>query len=102
MKELHEANTPLDEPSCEQAVVRKRCLTRLGPIELERFRRLSLQIHQLRDAGLHAEGHLVLGYAGGDLGIVDIGKLLTVERLNRVEQAAAVGAGNTGRIGKKE
>jgi hypothetical protein len=50
--------------------------------------RLVGRVHQLRHAGLHAEGHLVLSDAGGDLGMVDRLAMPAAQLLHRIDDVA--------------
>ena len=50
-------------------------------------------VHQFGNAGLHAEGHLVLAYLGGDLGIAQGCVAGEVELVDRVDEGALVFCG---------
>jgi hypothetical protein len=72
VEELHEADIPLCESPCQQAVGG---VTAGAPyirtIEVENMQRLFFNIGQIGNAGLHAEGHFILGDTGLNLGITD-------------------------------
>src|SRR5262249_25952100 len=80
--ELDEAHAALGQPAGQQTVGGKGAVRPLGSIQVENFRRLVAEVHQVRHAGLHAERHLVLADAGGDLRIVDDAVVHAVELLH--------------------
>ena len=73
--ELDEAHAALGQPPGQQAVGGEGAVAALGAVQVEDLLRLVGEVHQVRHAGLHAEGHLVLRDARGDLRIVDDGLL---------------------------
>ena len=61
----------------------------VGPVHLEHLLRLAGKIGQLRNAGLHAVGHLVLGDPRGDFRIAEFAQVELVQLGDVVEHAAA-------------
>ena len=81
--ELDEPHAALGQPSGEQAVDGERPVARLAAVELASvFGVFGSQVHQVGHAGLHLEGHFILGDARGDLGVVDERVVLAVERVD--------------------
>ena len=72
VEELDEAHAPLDEAAGEEAVVGEARLAGLCAVHLVDPLWLGLDVHEFRDAGLHAEGHFILTDAGRDFGIADV------------------------------
>ena len=70
----------------------------LGAIHRERGFGFLGEIGQFRDAGLHLVGHLVLGDAGGDLGIAEVVALDFVEVREVVQHVAANLAAEAGGV----
>ena len=62
--------------------------------------RLVGKIRQLRHAGLHAEGHLVLADARGDFGVIDDIVLQPIELLHRIDDVALLPAVDALRVGE--
>ena len=83
MVELDEACAAFGESAGEQAVRREGAVAGCAAVEFERFRAFGTDVHQLRHAGLHLEGHFILRDACGDLGVVAEGGVLFVERIDR-------------------
>ena len=56
MVELNEADTPLHQPSGQQAIVGEGHFSRLDPVQLLDVLWLLPDLHQLGDTGLHPVG----------------------------------------------
>src|SRR5207253_1569994 len=70
VEDLDNADAALDEPARLDGAVGERAgLAHVAAVPIEGALRFAAQIDELRDAGLHAEGHLVLGDARLRLGI---------------------------------
>ena len=83
-KSCDEADAALDQPAGQQAVVGERRLARLGAVQLEDvLAARCADVHQLRGAGLHAEGHLEGVDARGDLRVADCVEPHLVQRADR-------------------
>ena len=102
VKELHKAHVALDHPAREQAVARVRAgLGHFRSVHFQHGFRFLRDIRQLRHAGLHAEGHLLLGDGGGNLRVADLRLMFAVQLGQRIEHAPAhLGIDATG-IGKE-
>ena len=66
---VYETHAPLGQSSGEYAVAGEGSVSGLGSVEVKDVLGFVGDVHQFGNAGLHAEGHLVLAYLGGDLGI---------------------------------
>ena len=87
--ELHKPRAAFDEPPGQQAVASVgRFSWLLDPVEAEGLGGFAGDVGELRGAGLHAEGHLVAGDAGGDLGVTGVGQPLLIELPHRIDHAA--------------
>jgi hypothetical protein len=82
MIELDETHAALGEATRQQAVGRKRPVSRRAAVAFQGRGTLAAEVRQLRHAGLHAERQLVLCDARGDLGIVHEGVVLAVESVD--------------------
>ena len=101
--ELDEAHAALGQPTRQQAVGGVRPgFPRVGSIELESMLWLARQIHQGRDRGLHAIGHLVLGDPRGDLRIAKRFGAQAVDFLHGVEDVPAIAPVDSRRISQVE
>ena len=99
VQNLHRPHAPLHQPAGQQGTRRKTSGgLHIRPIRVERGRRFAPQVDQLGNAGLHAKRHLVLGNAGLNLGIVQLGELPLVERLQGVQHRPSIGDGDPGRV----
>ena len=89
--ELHEAHAALDHPPGEQAAQAELGrLLAVEAVELLRLLGLRRDVDHLRGVGLHAEGQLVGGDAGGQFGVVAAaGEVLAVALGDEVERARA-------------
>ena len=88
--DLHEPHAPLDQPPGQQRRVRERArLLRRLAVERVGRRGLAADVGQLGDAGLHAEGQLVLLDPRVRLGVAHELVIHLVERLEPVERVAA-------------
>ena len=73
MEDLHEAHAALGQPAGQQAAGREGAgLVHVRAVHVEDRFRLLRDVDQVRHAGLHAEGHLVLGDAGLRFGIAEL------------------------------
>ena len=90
VEELDEADIALAESTGQQAVggVRARAL-HVRSVEVEHVLRFLGQVEQVRDARLHAEGHLVLRDTGLDLRIAQDAVALVVKGGELIELFAA-------------
>ena len=87
--ELHKAHTTLDEATCEQAVPRKAGLLRIfDAVKVERGLRFAAGVHQVRRAGLHAEGHFISVDASADLLIARFDEALHVQLTHGIHHLA--------------
>jgi len=102
VKELDKAYAAFDETTGQEAVVGKGRFTGLGSVHLMDAVGLALDVHELRDAGLHAVGHLVLAYTGSDFRVAYIVKGDLVEFLDCVDDLFALGVGDAFGIGEVE
>ena len=103
MENLHRPHPPLHQPAGQQQAVRERPrLLYVVAIHLQRRGGFAGKIGQLRHARLHPEGHLILGNAGLDLGIVEPVKPQAVELAEPIEHLPAIGSGDSRRIGQIE
>ena len=84
--ELNEADAPLGQAAGEQTVGGERAIASPRAIQVEDVLRFVADIHQLGNARLHLEGHLVLADASGDFRIGRGGVAERVERLDRVDE----------------
>ena len=82
---VHEPDTPLDQASGKEAVIRERGLAGLDAVKLQRFLGLAGEVHQFRGAGLHPVGHLILGDAGGDLRVSNVAQVAPIQGADQVE-----------------
>src|SRR5207302_244872 len=90
--QLDEAHAPLRQAPGQQAVGGEGAVPAVRAVQVEDFPGLAGDVHQPGHAGLHAEGHLVLGDARGDLGVVVNVLLHPVQGLHRLDHVAlAVG-----------
>ncbi len=69
MIELNEPDAAFGQSAGQQAVRGERAVASFGAVHVENVPRLVADIHQVRHAGLHAEGHFVLTDPRGNLGI---------------------------------
>ena len=88
MVKLDEAHSALDHPPRQQRIGGETRLARPDAIKLERCRRLTAQIHQIRCARLHTIGHLVGVEPRQNLRIARHIEPLAVERSHRVVKIA--------------
>ena len=90
VEELDEADVAFAEATGQEAVrgVGARAL-HVGTVEIEHMLGFLRQIEQLGHAGLHAEGHLVLGDSGLDLRVAEDTVALVVKGGELVELFAA-------------
>jgi hypothetical protein len=77
--ELDETRAALRKTTREQAVRGEGAIARLAAVKLQRLRAFLAHVHQIRHAGLHLEGHLILRDACGDLWIIHECVVLLVE-----------------------
>jgi hypothetical protein len=101
VEELDKADAAFDESAGEEAVVGEARLAGLGAIHFVNALWFGLDVHELRDAGLHAKGHFVLADAGGDFGVADVVEVNLVEVLDGIDDEFAFGAGDSLGIGEK-
>ena len=95
MVELNEPHVPLGQTSRQQAVRREGAgVLRLRSVQFKNALRLARQVHYVRHAGLHAIGHLVLGYPGIDFRISEIAELQMLHLGPTIQKAAAALSGN--------
>ena len=100
---MDEAHAALGHAACEQAVPRERAASlHVGAVHVEDVPRLAREIGQLRHAGLHAIGHLVLGDARLDFGVAQLAVVQSIERAEIVELAAADCIGDAGGVRQVE
>ena len=80
MEDLHKPHIPLSHPSGQQAVVGKGPGNgSFGTIEFTDMVGFTGDIGKLRNSGLHAVGHFVLGNGGCDLRITNLGVVKLVQ-----------------------
>ncbi len=90
VKDLDEAHTAFDHPPGEQAVAGKgSVLVDFRSVQVHDVLRFSGDVRQFGNGRLHAEGHFLLGDGGLNLGIADLGEVLSVQLAQRVEHPAA-------------
>lgn len=77
--ELDEAGAAFGQAAGEQAIGGERAVAGLAAVHGEGFGTFVGEIHEAGHAGLHAEGHFVLGDPGVDFGVVDEGLVVAVE-----------------------
>ena len=88
MIELDEADAALGQAAGHQAVGAERAVGAGDAVVREGALRFVGEVAQGRHRGLHAEGHLVLGDARGDFGIIDDAVLQAIELLHRIDDVA--------------
>jgi hypothetical protein len=103
MEELDEADIALEEAAGEEAVGGVAAgATHIGAVGFECRGRFTADIGEVRDGGLHAEGHLVGFDAGQRFGVAGADGFLAIQLGQVVEEGAALIAINTGRVGQIE
>ena len=91
VEDLNTPHTPLNQPTSQQRTGRKGPrLLYLVTIQVGGGLRLAGKVHQVRDAALHAEGHLVLGDARQCLRITPAFMGLGIEAIESVEHHTPV------------
>ena len=90
---VYETHAALGQSSGEYAVAGEGSVSGLGSVEVKDVLGFVGDVHQFGNAGLHAEGHLVLAYLGGDLGIAQGCVAGEVELVDRVDEGALVFCG---------
>jgi len=99
--ELDAADTAFDEASGHEAVVGEGAWgADIGSVFAEDGFGFAGEVGEFGDGGLHLEGHLVLGDAGGDLGITPGVEVVLVERGEVVEHVAASGPADAVGVGE--
>ncbi len=89
MAELDEADAALGEAAGEEAVVGEGGFAGRGAVEVEHVLRLLGEVGELGDAGLHAEGELVVFDLRGDGRVAEPAEGDAVEVVHGVDQLAA-------------
>jgi hypothetical protein len=88
MIELDEPDTSFGQPPSQQAIGSERTVATLAAVQLENVLRLLADVHQFRDAGLHAEREFVLADSRGDFGIIEFLLRQAVQSLDGVDDVA--------------
>lgn len=103
VEDLHDAGAALDEAAGHDGAVRVAAgAVHIVAIHVEGGLAFFAEIGEFGHAALHAEGHLVVGDAGLDVGVADAGVVDVVEAVQRVEHGAAVPLLHAGRVFDKE
>ena len=100
MVELDEAHTALGKATGEQAVGRERTVTGHATVEREGLGVFGRDVHELGHAGLHLEGHFILGDTRGDLGVGDDFVAMEIKGRDGVDVAALGIARDSRRVGE--
>ena len=99
VEDLDDACAALDEAAGEDGALGEAALAvDVVAIHVEGGFGFFGEVSEFGHAGLHAEGHFVLGDAGLDFGVADAGVVEVVEFAEGVEHGAAVGGVNAGGI----
>ena len=98
VKELDVPDALFDEATCQEAVVGEARFTGFSTVGLEGGRRFAVDVHHLGHRHLHSEGQLILGDAGGGLGMPELLGLQLVEVAQGVEAHAPHVAVHAGRV----
>lgn len=100
VEELDAADITLGESASEETVRGIGAgLFHIRAVEIQDVLRLFGDVHQIGDAGLHAKGHLILGDAGGGLGIAKGGMVLLIQGGEIVQHATAELTTDTSGVG---
>ena len=103
VKELHEPDVSLQEPTGQQTVGCVAAgLAHLGPVRLERRGRLPADVGEIRHRGLHPERHLIGLDPGECLRVAHLLRSDLVEPGEVVEQGAPLFAVHPGRVLKEK
>ena len=101
--ELHEAHAFLGEAAGQQGIAREGARgVHVGPVALHDRLALSGEVHEFRDAGLHAVGHLGLADARGDFRVAGGGEVQAIEFVGSFEQGLALVAREAFGVAKVE
>ena len=96
--QVHKSHAAFHEPPSHQAIGAHGRLARLRSVERERLGRFAGKISQLRHAGLHSEGKLILLDSGHDLWIGNRCKAMLLQSSDRVDEIPLVRGRHAGHI----
>src|SRR5207248_9299880 len=100
--QLNETNSALGEPPSQKAIVGVGSFARFGAVLVEDVLGLFGDVHQLRHAGLHAVGHLVIVDLRGDFRFAKLSQSETIQLLDTVKELATGFHADPFRIGDIE
>ena len=96
--QLNEPHAALGQAPGQQAVRGEGAVAGLAAVQIQDVLGLLAGVHQIGNAGLHLEGHLVLRDPRGDFRIVHDGVVLGIDRVGRLHHVLLLVAGDAGRV----